>query len=154
MNSYPIQKTETLHAVIHACDVCYVAMVDENQLPYVLPFNFAFDGEFIYLHSAPEGKKIDIINKNPKLCIAFSTGHELYRQHEDVACSWSMKFQSVIVSGENSFIETYDEKIRILNMVMKKYSGRDEFKYSAPAVNNVKVFKIKITEITGKQRGY
>ncbi|MEI8203488.1 MAG: pyridoxamine 5'-phosphate oxidase family protein [Bacteroidota bacterium] len=154
MNTYPITKPEELNAVINACDVCYVSMVDQLHQPYVLPFNFAYDGEYLYLHSGSKGKKMDILAQNPKVCIAFSTAHELFHQHERVACSWGMKYKSVIVYGENHFIDDSHQKIDILNLMMKKYSGKDDYTYNDPAINNVTIFKITITNITGKQRGY
>ena len=138
--------------IISCCEVCYVGMVDEDNLPYVLPFNFGIKDDIIYLHSAPEGRKIDILNTKPDVCIAFSTGHELYHQHEQVACSYGMKFKSVLVSGKVSFIEDYDAKIEALNIIMHHYTPR-EFAYNAPAVNNVKVFKVQIEKISGKKRG-
>ncbi len=154
MNSYPINKTEELAAVINACDVCYVSMVDEEQKPYVLPFNFGYDGNYLYLHSGSEGKKMDILAHNNNVCIVFSTNHELYHQNEKVACSWGMKYKSVMLYGQNEFIDDLHQKADILNIIMKKYSGKDDFCYSDPSLKNVTIFKINISSITGKQRGH
>lgn len=138
--------------VIDLCDVCYVGMSD-NNMPYVLPFNFARDGETIYLHSAPEGKKIKIIEKNNQLCLSFSTDHKMYFQHENVACSWGMLFRSVLAWGAVEYLEDLKDKEQCLNLFMQKYSGKSDFKYSLPALKNVKVMKINLTKITGKKRG-
>jgi len=146
-----ISRQEMLQ-IIGSCEVCYVAMVDQDNLPYVLPFNFGIKDETIYLHSAPEGKKMDILKLKPAVCIAFSTGHEIYHQHETVACSYGMKFKSVIISGKVVFIEGYDDKTEALNIVMSHYTNR-EFSYNAPAVNNVKVYKVLIEQISGRKRG-
>ncbi len=153
MSNFIIENIDELHQIINDSEVCYVGMTD-GQTPYVLPFNFALHNNTIYLHSGPGGKKMDILNKNNLVCITFSTAHKMYHQHKDVACSWVMLFKSVIVWGKVSFIDEDVEKIEILNMIMKKYSGRDDFKYSTPAVRNVVVFKIPIDKITGKKKGY
>ena len=55
-----------IEEIINNTQLCYVAM-SLNDEPYVLPFNFAYENRTIYLHSAPEGKKIDILEKNPKV---------------------------------------------------------------------------------------
>lgn len=152
MQTYPIHKREEMLKIISSCDVCYIGMVDQDNMPYVLPFNFGLLEEILYFHSAPEGKKINILSSRPDVCIAFSTGHELYHQHEQVACSYGMKFKSVIIRGKVEFIEEYEKKTEALNIIMMHYTGK-EFKYNAPAVNNVKVYKVVIDKISGRKRG-
>ena len=140
--------------IIRRCEVCNVAMVDEDNKPYVLPFNFGYDGEFLYLHSHPEGRKVDILTKRPDVCISFSTDHELYHRDDHVACSYSMKYRSVLLYGKVDFIEDDEEKIRILNVIMRHYTGKDDFTYSPPSVKNVKVYRITIERIDGKAFGH
>lgn len=144
---------KVVQKIIDKCDTCYLAMADDNGMPYVLPFNFGYDGQFIYLHSGPEGKKIDILKKNNKVSLAFSTDHQLFHRHETVACSYGMKFRSVVVCGTVEFITDYDRKIEVLNKVMRKYTGK-EFSYNAPAVNNVAAFIVHIESATAKELGY
>jgi nitroimidazol reductase NimA-like FMN-containing flavoprotein (pyridoxamine 5'-phosphate oxidase superfamily) len=153
MNSRFLVQQNEMKAIIDLCDVCYVGMVD-GEKPYVLPFNFAIDGEFLFLHSGPGGKKEQVLSKNNHICVAFSSAHEMYRQNDNVACSWGMKYKSVLIHGKVDFVQSKDDKIAILNKVMKKYSGTDDFKYNDPAINNVVIYKIKIEEMTGKTRGY
>ena len=142
-----------INQIIDLCEVCYVSMVDENNMPYVLPFNFGYENGVIYLHSAKTGKKIKILKAKPNVCIVFSTGHQIRFQHPDVACSYMMKYRSVQAFGEVEFIDDYDEKVKILNMVMKKYTGKD-FKYSKPSVDEVETFIVKVSQISGKEFGY
>lgn len=144
---------EEIRAIIDKCEACYIGMIDKEGNPYVLPFNFGFEDGVIYLHSAQEGKKIDILRNNPKVCIAFSTDHKLFHRHEPVACSYGMKYRSVLAYGEVVFVEDYDEKVRILNIIMRKYAGRD-FSYNPPAVNNVCVYKVAADRYDGKESGY
>ncbi len=139
--------------IINRCDCCYVAMVDSDSLPYVLPFNFGYEGNTVYLHSAQEGMKMDILRKNPNVCIAFSTDHTLRHSHDEVACSYGMKYRSVLVHGSIEFIDDFEEKKRILNVVMKKYTSR-EFSFNAPAVNEVCVYKVDVKRISGRESGY
>jgi len=144
---------QEINEIIDKCDACYLGMVDEQGLPYVLPFNFGYEDGIIYLHSAQTGRKIDIIRKNPNVCVAFSTDHKLFFRHEPVACSYGMDYRSVLAYGKIVFIEDFDEKVRILNIIMRKYAGND-FSYNPPAVNNVAIFKVEISKIEGKISGY
>jgi len=146
-----LTKHSELEEIIVKSNYCSLAMVDGDK-PYVLPFNFGFDNEMIYLHSDPKGKKIDILEKNPNVCLNFTTDTELFFRDEHVACSYGMKYKSVVVYGEVEFIEDYDEKVKAMNVIMKQYTKK-EFSYNAPAIRNVKVFKVIIKEMTGKAYG-
>lgn len=143
---------EFIEEIIGKCDICFVGMADVDGTPYVLPMNFGYHDDVIYLHSAKEGKSIDILERNPKVCITFNTDRKLVFQHPEVACSYSMNSKSVIGWGMVEFEEDFDRKVDILNIIMKHYSDRT-FKYSDPAINNVKVWKVMLSEISCKEFG-
>jgi len=149
----PIMKREEMEDIINRCEVCYLGIVDENHMPYVLPFNFGYAGNTVYLHSAQEGRKMDIMRKNNHVCIAFSIDNILRFTNEEVACSYGMKYRSVQVFGKVEFIEDYDEKIRIMNIIMEKYTGK-KFSYNPPSVREVAVYKVVAEKMTGRQSGY
>jgi nitroimidazol reductase NimA-like FMN-containing flavoprotein (pyridoxamine 5'-phosphate oxidase superfamily) len=153
MRSSRITNRPEMFQIIDKCDTCYVSMVDQNNMPYVIPLNFGVKDEVIYLHSSQTGKKIDILKQNKNICIAFSTDHQLRFQHETVACSYGMKYRSVLVYGHIEFIEEADQKIEAMNIVMLKYTGK-EFSYNAPAIREVCVYRVVITDMTGKKLGY
>ena len=147
-----ITDKELIKEIILKCDICNMSMVDENNMPYVVPMNFGYDNETIYFHSHPEGKKMNILEKNPAVSVSFSTDHELYNQSETVACSYGMAYKSVFASGDIEFIDDYDEKVFALNMIMAQYVA-GEFSYNRPSVINVRVFKLKPGQITCKLFG-
>ena len=148
-----ITEQNEIDEIINKCEVCYVSMVDENNQPYVLPFNFGYVNGEIYLHSGQKGHKIDILKKNPAVCIAFSTNHQLRYQSEQVACSYSMKYRSVLAFGKVEFIEDTEQKIEFLNVVMSHYTQHD-FKYNTPALREVCTYKVKVEKFTAKVYGY
>ena len=126
--------------------------MSENNKPYVLPMNFALDGETIILHSAQSGRMWETIVKNKNVCINWTLGEELAYQDEHVGCSYRVKSKSVNVEGEVELVEDFDEKVRCLNLLMAQYSNR-EFQFNAPAVRNVGILKVNISEISGKEFG-
>nr|WP_319400546.1 pyridoxamine 5'-phosphate oxidase family protein [uncultured Carboxylicivirga sp.] len=143
---------EVIEAIIRKCDICFVGVVDPENKPYVLPMNYGYKDQVIYLHSAPEGRIIDILNNNNNICVTFSTDNELVFQHPEVACSYRMKSKSVVAMGKVEFVEDMDEKREALNILMKTYSEK-EFKYSDPAVKNVKIWKVAMDEVSCKEFG-
>jgi nitroimidazol reductase NimA-like FMN-containing flavoprotein (pyridoxamine 5'-phosphate oxidase superfamily) len=147
-----LSKELEIEAIIHEAQVCYVGMA-EGEAPYVLPMNFAYENRTLYLHADTHGRKLDILRVNPSVCVNFNTGNELFYRHKEVGCSWGMKFKSVNLHGKVLFVEDYDEKYRIMKLVMKKYSGED-YEFSAPSIKNVVVMSITVEKLTGKVYGY
>lgn len=153
MKNKTVLEDIKIEEIIQKCNVCNIAMIDSLNKPYVIPMNFGYDNKTVYLHGAPSGKKIEILKYNKDVCVSFSTDHELRFQSEGVACSYSMKYRSVIANGKVEFIESSEEKIKALNIIMKNYTERS-FNYNKPAVRDVNVFKVNIEKIEGRVYGY
>lgn len=141
-----------IEETIRKCDICSVGMVDADGTPYVIPMNFGYRENVVYLHSAREGRSISILEQNPKVCISFCTDTDLVFQHPKVACSYRMRSKSVIGWGSVVFEEDYDEKIKALDIIMKQYSDA-AFEYSRPSVVNVKIWKVEFEKVTCKEFG-
>jgi len=153
MKNRILTNLSEIDGIIKKCLFCHVAMVDQNGLPYVLPLNFGYNDGIVYLHSSQHGKKIDILKNNNNVIVAFSTDHLLRFQSEDVACSYSMKYRSVLASGKVEFIEDPEQKMIALNFIMKQYSPK-EFSYNMPSIHEVCCWKIVLEKIEGRVYGY
>jgi uncharacterized protein len=138
--------------IIRQCPFCHMAMVEAAGKPYVIPMNFGYRDGTIYLHGSQHGKKIDILRQNPDVCINFTTDTLLRYQSEQVACSWSMKYRSVLCYGTVEFVTDPKEKVRCLDIIMSQYIQR-EFKYNPPSVREVNVFKVRISRFEGRAFG-
>ncbi len=154
MSAQSISRTDLMLEVINSCQTCHISMVDQDGNPYVLPFNFGSSDGFIWFHSAKTGRKFDILTENPKVCVAFSNNYELGHRHDHVACSYFMKFKSVLVEGKIEIVDDYDDKVKGMNIIMKHYTGKDDFIYNPPAINNVLIFKLKTEKMTGRSYGF
>lgn len=153
MKNRALDNPRDLIDIIEKCDVCYVSMVDIENKPYVIPMNFGFAENTILLHGAKQGKKIDILKSKPNVCIVFSTDHQLRWQNEEVACSWSMKYRSVLAYGKVEFIDDNKEKEILLHQFMKSYSPKD-FKFSKPSLEEVQLIKVPVDKIEGRAYGF
>jgi len=149
MVTITIEEREFIEKTIQECKECFVGMVDMEGLPYVVPMNFGYKDDVIYLHSAPEGSSINFLENNPNVCITFCTESELTHQNQEVACSYRVRGSSVICRGKVVFIEDYEEKIKALNVLMAQYTELP-FQYSTPSVVNVKVWKVEIEQVSAR----
>jgi nitroimidazol reductase NimA-like FMN-containing flavoprotein (pyridoxamine 5'-phosphate oxidase superfamily) len=58
----------------------------------------------------------------------------------------------VICEGRIEFENDFDEKVKALNILMKQYTEKT-FSYSTPAIENVKVWKMKIERVQAREFG-
>ncbi|PHV71680.1 MFS transporter [Sporanaerobium hydrogeniformans] len=138
--------------IIDACKVCRMAMVEQGK-PYIVPLNFGYtyqEGRFeFYFHSALRGRKLDILQENPVVCLELDGEHQLIEG--DIACRYSFLFASVIAEGEVTFIEELEEKKKALNVMMKHITGKT-FVFEDKHAKGVAVFKVTVTAISAKAR--
>ena len=147
-----IIELDKLEEIISKCKICRVGMVDGDE-PYVLAMNFGYEDQTVWLHCAKEGKKIEVLKRNNKVCLEFDADHKLFARHEHVACSWRFAYRSVLIHRNAIFVDDYDEKIKGLNIFMRNYSDK-AFEYSKPSVNNIFIIKVPIESITGRSFEY
>ncbi len=142
-----ITNREDIENILRQSKVCRLAMVDEDK-PYMVPMNFGYSDGCLFFHCAKQGRKIDLIKKNPNIC--FEVDELIRLKKASLACDWGIDFKSVIGSGKAQFIEDSKEKILALNTIMSQYSGRT-FEYPDEMLEKTCVIKVVIDEMAGKQ---
>ena len=65
-----ISDRAAIDAIIRACQVCRLGMVD-GDLPYIVPMSFGYDGRALYFHCATQGRKLDVLRRRPRVCFEF-----------------------------------------------------------------------------------
>lgn len=148
-----VTDKQELWEIIEAGKVCHVAMLD-GEYPYLVPLSFGAEQKedrlVLYFHSAKEGKKLDVLAKNPNVCFEISHQKKLVI-NDNVPCASGCAYVSVIGMGKAEFVTDLDEKCAALSVLMRHQSGR-EFTISASQAENVCVFKIAVDSFTGKRK--
>lgn len=123
----------------------------ENGYAYGIPISYAYEEETdsLYFHCAPEGQKLDEINKNNKVsfCVVGKTN--------PIADKFTTLYESVIAFGDAMTNLSDDEKRKALRLLVRKYSaGFEEIaeQYMDKSWNRTAVFKIEIKHITAKAK--
>ena len=142
-----ITDTKEIEDIVLRSMVCKLAMCDDNQ-PYIVPLCFGFKDNTLYFHSAPEGKKIEILKKNPKVCFGFEILTQVVKSAK--ACKWGMKYRSVIGYGKAVFITDNDIKRRAFDIIMKQYAN-ESFEYEEALLSSAVIIKVEIESMTGKK---
>jgi len=141
-----IESKTDLAEILRRGEICYLSMVD-NQKPYVVPLNYSYADGALYFHSAPEGRKVDILKKNPEVCFTIVSDYELVRAEK--ACSWTAEYRSVIGTGKTRILTEPEEKERGLAVFMGQYSGED-YDFSGMSLDNLIVIRVDIETLVGK----
>ena len=147
-----VKDQKEIEEILLRCRTCHVAMVDDGN-PYVVPLSFGYElngGKLeLYFHSAHEGRKLDILKKNSRVCFEMSyEGEPLFA---DTPCSSGYFFGSVIGNGEAVFINDIDEKCRALSVLFRHQTGKDTV-FTPGQAESICVFKIVSTDFTGKRK--
>lgn len=121
----------------------------QDGMPYVVPVCFGYEDNCIYIHSAGEGKKIEMIKRNNNACFEVEAEAEIIPGED--ACKWSAHYLSVIGFGKAYVVDDYEGKIKGLNAIMKHYSGLPEHTYNEKATNLATIIRIEIERMTGKK---
>ncbi len=145
-----ISDRSAVESIIKKATVCRLGMINGNK-PYIVPLSFGYHDNVLYFHGALKGQKIDLLRKNPNVCFEFDLITEPVESEK--ACSWSMKYQSVIGFGKASFLEGSDEKRKALCVVMAQYSDR-LFQFPENILKATAVIKVEIESMTGKHSGF
>ena len=146
-----INEPELIKKIIDEAEFVRIALCDDGE-PYIIPMNFGYQENTLYLHSATEGRKIDILRKNERICFQMDINIEMVQSENP--CKWGMKYLSVVGFGKAQIIENELEKKEALDIIMSKYSSQNNFEYTKEAVDGVIVIKVDIDKITGKKSGY
>jgi nitroimidazol reductase NimA-like FMN-containing flavoprotein (pyridoxamine 5'-phosphate oxidase superfamily) len=144
-----ITDRSEMESLLNKATVCRLGC-DDNGTPYIVPLSFGFRDGVIYIHSAPEGRKITVLKKNLECCIEVDECLEVVRN--DTPCYWGMHYRSVICRGRAHFINDIEEKQDALNCIMLHY-GAESHPFSDKELRGVCVIRIEITEMTGKKCG-
>jgi len=145
-----IQSSAVIEDILRRGRVLHLAMVDGGR-PYVLPLSYGYDGSAIYVHSALEGRKIDVLRACPRVCFSVSLDYELIAG--DRPCGWGFRYRSVVGEGTVSFVADEAEIRSGLDALMAQHGGEGS-DYSGETLQRTAILRIDITSLSGKQAGY
>ncbi len=143
-----ISRRSEIDEIIREAEVCRLAFAVDDE-PYIVPVSFGYDGAALFFHTAKDGKKIDCIRANPRVCFELEHNVELVT-HEAKPCDWGFAYESVIGHGTVIELSESEGKRHGLNQVMRQYSGR-EWTMDEASMDRTRVWRLDIESVTGKR---
>jgi uncharacterized protein len=147
-----ITKVKEIESIIERADVCRIALTD-GKIPYIVAMNFGYISDItsrLYFHCAEEGKKIDMIRNNNRVCFQMDTDHKLIKGEK--ACDYGMGYCSIVGWGSIHIVENEEEKKAGIDIIMRHYSMKKEFDYNNDIFSKTRLLRLEISEIHCKKR--
>jgi len=153
-----IKSYEKIKEFLNDEHVGRISSIDVNGFPQIIPMNFVFKNDAVYMHSHVKGEKLNNILKNNK--VGFEADRELeflpsYFEDPHNASLADTLYISVVIKGLASFVIDREEKTLALNGLMEKYQPEgfyDPLKSDMRVLDAVSVIKINPQTLHGKYK--
>ncbi len=126
-----------------------LSMVDGDEA-YAVPVNYVWDGgEAIYIHCAPEGRKLRCIGANPRVsfCVVGAT--------QVMSALFTTAYQSIVLSCRAVGRLETEERRHALNLILRKYSPADMTigeKYAEKSFHRTEIIRLDVETWSGKAK--
>lgn len=146
------QSREFSLALIDRCSHGVAALSTGTDTPYCLPLSFVRVDNCLYFHSAQQGRKVDLLRANPRICITFVG--------EDTPAfvppaMYTTYYQSVIVTGTVLEVTDPQEKTAALHALCERLTPNDMDAFPAAVEKSLAVtaiWKVEMDHISGKAK--
>jgi nitroimidazol reductase NimA-like FMN-containing flavoprotein (pyridoxamine 5'-phosphate oxidase superfamily) len=143
-----IESRVEMEDILREMTLGFMGLSDDGQ-PYVVPLNYAyFDGRILF-HCALDGKKLDVLRENPRVCFSVARQEGDIRRHaqEDLCHS---DCDSVLCYGRARIIEDLPERTTALNAFNRSFRPDAEL-LTAEDASGCYVVEIAVDEMTGRR---
>lgn len=140
---WEIQDRNNMEQLLARVKVGRMGLYDGEE-PYIVPVLFAYKNNQIYIHSAPEGRKIEILKSYPRICFEVSE----FLRYDPIKQFTS--YRSVLCFGNVSFLTTNNEPayLEALELIIQKYEPGRKLSCTEGAL----VLRLDVDMMTGRER--
>jgi len=153
-----IKSKEKIKEFLDKEHIGRIATIDQNGYPQVIPMNFVFLNDAIYMHSHTKGEKLENVTRNDK--VGFEVDREIeflpsyFEDPKDASLADTL-YISVVIKGKGKIVNDRQEKTNALNGLMKKYQpeGRYEpISSDMHVLDEVAIIKVMPDSMRGKYK--
>ncbi len=153
-----IKSKEKIKEFLDKEHVGRIASIDENGYPQIIPMNFVFLDDVIYMHSHTKGEKLENVTRNEK--VGFEVDRELeflpsyFEDPKDASLADTL-YISVVIKGKGEIVKDRNEKTNALNGLLKKYQPEGKYEpisHEMEVLDEVAIIKITPDSMRGKYK--
>ena len=147
-----VTDPQQIQDILDTAKVLRLGLAVDNE-PYVVPMNYGYVMEAgkltLYLHSAVRGKKLDMVQANPKVFFEMDCDWKPFEGK--LPCQYGLSYSSIMGRGTACLVEDVEEKKKAMSILMKTQTGKD-FSFEDRLVSIVTVIRVDVAEYTAKHR--
>jgi len=153
-----IKSKEKIIKFLNEQDTGRVCSIDKDGYPQIIPMNFVYANDVIYMHSHTKGEKIENIKRNNKAGFEVDKSVEFlpsYFTDPTDASQADTLYISVVIKGTAVLVSDRSEKTLALNALMKKYQPEGRYENMRPdmgVIDEVAIIKVIPDTIRGKYK--
>lgn len=140
-----LDKDEAIH-LLNEGEYGFLSLGNEEG-GYGIPISFVYHLDAIYFHCAPEGVKLDYIDKCRTACFCV-VGRTAVQ-----ASKFTTAYESVLAFGRLQVVSDDIERIKALELIIDKYSPEHKetgLKYAQKSFQRTKILRLDIDRFSGK----
>jgi nitroimidazol reductase NimA-like FMN-containing flavoprotein (pyridoxamine 5'-phosphate oxidase superfamily) len=153
-----IKSKEKIIEFLNQQETGRISSIDKNGFPQIIPMNFVYADNAVYMHSHPRGEKLENVTKNPKVGFEVDFSLEFlpsYFTSPTDASQADTLYISVVIKGKASLVSDPKEKTLALNELMKKYQpegGYEKLTHDMKVIEEVAIIKVVPITMRGKYK--
>lgn len=148
-----VTDENAIRSILDSARVVHLAMIDGDR-PYVVPLHYGYALEngrlTLYLHSAKEGRKLDVLQQNDRVAFVLETD-VVPVSGGDLPCKYGAAYASLMGEGRATILDDAEAKITALAVLMHTQTGRS-FSFTPDMANAVAVIRVDVETYSAKSR--
>lgn len=142
-------------SLIDRCTYGVLSVSTGEETPYCLPLSLVRVDNSLYFHCAKQGRKLELLRKNPRVCVTFvGQSQPAYLAEKNMYTDY---FQSAIVTGTAYELTGDREKLAALRAICQRLTPEgmegDSFERAVSGSLAVTgVWRIDMDQITAKAK--
>lgn len=127
-----------------------LSMCGDGGEPYGVPLNYVWDGgSSLYIHCAPEGRKLRCLDNEPRASFCIVGRVNL------LPAKFTTEYESIVLTGTVVRGLGDEEKHHALELLLDKLSPHDKqvgMTYAAKSFHRVEILRLDIASWSGKRK--
>ncbi|MBN1434398.1 pyridoxamine 5'-phosphate oxidase family protein [Candidatus Fermentibacterales bacterium] len=146
-----ITSGSRMEDILRSCIVCRLGLCCNGQ-PYVVPLCYGYEDGSLYIHCAPEGRKLEAIRANDRVCFEVEEIAELERTG-DGACDWDMRYRSLIGFGRATILTSREDRLHAAKVLLGHLASARGVTVDPGDmdVSGMLAIRVEVDSMTGRQ---
>ena len=143
-----ITDKKRIEEILTKSKICRLGLVDGDEA-YIVPVNYAYHEGEIWIHSAPEGRKMELLRRSGKVSFEMELSNTIGR--DAVPCRWTTRYRSAMGTGTVTIHDDEETKRQGMDLIMKRYGFRGKPRYGKKELAAMVILRLKVEKVTGKE---